>query len=233
MKKFFTANARMKIVYKKNRFSKRIRVTIKRNAEVLVTFPVYVSKRRAEKFVNENMDKINAKIEELSRITKKTECNSRVELITAVIVIECDENAAKISHAEENSLIRIFASPEILSERQTEIEDYVLQIIRQKNKKHLPARTNELAAEFGFAFGKVFIKNAKTRWGSCSKKNNINLNLHLMTLPQRLADYVILHELVHTKVKNHGKDFWRELDKITNGKAKKLDKELNKHKIGV
>ena len=76
----------------------------------------------------------------------------------------------------------------------------------------------------------LIIKNAKTRWGSCSSINNINLNLHLMRLSDELIDYVILHELVHTKIKNHQKEFW-DLLNIVSGDAKGLDRELKKYYI--
>ncbi len=97
--------------------------------------------------------------------------------------------------------------------------------------KRLYGRIKELALDFGYQFNKITIRNQRTRWGSCSAKNNINLNIHLSRLPQHLCDYVLLHELVHTKVKNHGKDFWKELDKTTNSKARLLDKELGKYPI--
>ena len=69
-------------------------------------------------------------------------------------------------------------------------------------------------------------------WGSCSEKNNINLNINLVRLTEELMDYVILHELVHLKVKNHSKQFWAELDKYV-GNAKELDKKLKKHRLGL
>jgi predicted metal-dependent hydrolase len=74
------------------------------------------------------------------------------------------------------------------------------------------------------------VKNQKTRWGSCSEKNNINLNVNLVLLPDELIDYAILHELVHTRVKNHSKRFWAELDKLV-GDAKKNDKKLKNHRL--
>jgi hypothetical protein len=74
------------------------------------------------------------------------------------------------------------------------------------------------------------VKNQKTRWGSCSEKNNINLNANLVLLPDELIDYAILHELVHTRVKKHSKRFWDELDKLV-GNAKKLDQKLKKHRF--
>ncbi len=68
----------------------------------------------------------------------------------------------------------------------------------------------------------------KTRIGN---SNNINLNIKLINLPKELLDYVIIHELVHTKVKNHSKDFWAELDKYTDSRAKELAKKLKKYNM--
>ena len=89
-----------------------------------------------------------------------------------------------------------------------------MEIDRAEARKQLISRLNSLAREHGFRYNKVFIRNQKTRWGSCSAKNNINLNYKLMLLPQHLRDHVILHELVHTKHRNHSPRFWKELERI-------------------
>ena len=101
---------------------------------------------------------------------------------------------------------------------------------KQAAKEFLEGRIKELADKFGFVYNKVTIRNQKTRWGSCSGKNNINLNMKLMNIPNHLIDYVILHELVHTKIKNHSPLFWGSLD-IYVGNAKVLDKELKKYNL--
>jgi len=98
-------------------------------------------------------------------------------------------------------------------------------INKVKAKKKLTNRLKQLAVQHGFTYNKVTIHNQKTRWGSCSSKNNISLNMKLVLLPDELVDYVILHELVHTRIHNHSKKFWAELDIYTeNGKvmAKRL-----------
>ena len=99
-----------------------------------------------------------------------------------------------------------------------------------KARPKLEGRINQLAQKNHFTFNKLSIKNQKTRWGSCSQKNNINLNARLLHLPTELIDYVILHELVHIKVKNHSKEFWSILDSYV-GDSKFYDKELKKYKI--
>jgi len=99
-------------------------------------------------------------------------------------------------------------------------------LLRQKAKAELPSRLAALAQQHQFSYNKLFLKNNVSNWGSCSAANNINLNLRLVLLPPHLSDYVILHELCHTRFKNHGPDFWSLLNSLTEGKAKAYAKEL-------
>jgi predicted metal-dependent hydrolase len=96
----------------------------------------------------------------------------------------------------------------------------------------LVGRLEETAKIHNFKYAKVSIRNQKTKWGSCSAKNNISLNINLVRLPDELTDYVILHELVHTRFKNHSKKFWAELDKVVGRSAKELSKKLRKYRLG-
>lgn len=96
---------------------------------------------------------------------------------------------------------------------------------RAQARSLLLNRLRQLARAHNFSYNKAFVKNQKTRWGSCSAMNNINLNVNLVRLPEALRDYVIVHELVHTRHKNHGKMFWRELNQIV-GDAKALQRAL-------
>ncbi len=105
-------------------------------------------------------------------------------------------------------------------------------VSREIAKKILVARLIQLAAKHGFQYNKVFIKSQKTRWGSCSSKNIINLNMKLTLLPTELMDYVIVHELVHTRIKNHSSEFWTELDRFVVN-ARELDRELKTWSIGL
>jgi len=92
----------------------------------------------------------------------------------------------------------------------------------------LVARLAQLAQQHGFVYNRVFVRNQRTRWGSCSRQNNINLNINLVRLPEALRDYTILHELVHTRIKNHGPLFWEELARVIPD-ARTLDRELNRY----
>lgn len=87
-------------------------------------------------------------------------------------------------------------------------------IDRETADPFLKERLFELAALHGFTPEKVTIRCQKTRWGSCSWSNSISLNRQLILLPVELIDYVLLHELVHTRIKNHSPLFWAELMRL-------------------
>ena len=95
----------------------------------------------------------------------------------------------------------------------------------------LISRLEELAKIHNFKYTRASIRNQKTKWGSCSARNNISLNINLVRLPGQLRHYIILHELVHTRIKNHSRKFWSELDKYVGGSAKDLSKKLRKYRL--
>ena len=102
--------------------------------------------------------------------------------------------------------------------------------LRARAKAELPARLAELAARHGFSYARVFIKNNVSNWGSCSVRGNINLNLRLVTLPEELRDYVMLHELCHLKEMNHGARFHALLESVC-PTHRGLEKALKTYRI--
>lgn len=80
--------------------------------------------------------------------------------------------------------------------------------------KVIPERVEYFAKVIGVTYGKITIRNQKTRWGSCSSKGNLNFNCLLMLAPSEVLDYVVVHELCHRKQMNHSKAFWLEVEKV-------------------
>ena len=109
---------------------------------------------------------------------------------------------------------------------QTVIRKGIEEAWRAEARAILPSRLAGLAAQYGFRYGKVAVRNTVSKWGSCSSRNDISLSLHLMRLPDRLIDFVLLHELCHTVHKNHGPKFHALLDRCLNGNEAVLRKEL-------
>jgi predicted metal-dependent hydrolase len=103
-------------------------------------------------------------------------------------------------------------------------------IDRKTGRQILVQRLNELSEKHQLPYNRVFVKNQKTRWGSCSEKKNINLNINLLRLPEELMDYAIMHELVHTKVLNHSSQFWDLLESFVKN-ARALDRELQQYSL--
>lgn len=108
----------------------------------------------------------------------------------------------------------------------------VVEIDREEAGKALRTRLAKIALKHGYTYNRVTIRNQKTRWGSCSVKNNISLNIKLTLLPGELQDFILLHELVHTRVKNHGKAFWTELSRAE-PRARELARQVNQQNLGM
>ena len=106
------------------------------------------------------------------------------------------------------------------------LRNAIIRALKKSAQTYLPPLLSELADHYGFKYKKVKITGSKSRWGSCSSTGSINLSCYLMLLPPHLMDYVLLHELTHTKEMNHGPKFWEILNDLTEGKAKTLRAEL-------
>ena len=106
------------------------------------------------------------------------------------------------------------------------LRNAIVRALKKAAQAYLPPLLSELAEHYGFKYKKVKITGSKSCWGSCSATGSINLSCYLMLLPPHLMDYVLLHELTHTREMNHGPKFWEILDDLTEGRAKTLRAEL-------
>jgi len=95
---------------------------------------------------------------------------------------------------------------------QTEIRGVALKALRVEAKAYLPRRLAYLAEQYGFSYEKLRFAHQSSRWGSCSSRGTISLNIALMNVPFEVIDYVLVHELAHTKHMNHSTEFWREVE---------------------
>lgn len=86
-----------------------------------------------------------------------------------------------------------------------------IRALADKALKELPPRVKQLAARMGVTYGRITIRNQIGRWGSCSSAGNLNLNCLLMLAPEKVQDYVLVHELAHRKQMNHSEAFWAEV----------------------
>ncbi len=115
---------------------------------------------------------------------------------------------------------------------QNSLHAVINRLLKMRSQEVLPARVTALASKHGMRFVDVKISSAKSRWGSCSSNASISLSCNLLLLPEHLIDYVILHELAHTREMNHGPRFWCLLDSMTDGMAHALRNEIRLYTPG-
>ena len=108
--------------------------------------------------------------------------------------------------AEKRRLREQYREPALSEEELQELATQAMKLIPQKVRYYAPI--------IGVTYGRITIRNQRTRWGSCSGKGNLNFNCLLLLMPEEVLDYVVVHELCHRKEMNHSARFWAEVEKI-------------------
>jgi len=211
-----------------------LKITIRPFRGVQVSVPRFVSFESACRFVEEKRPWIKKSQLKLARYENgitgfddKTVFNTRDHSL--VLDKHCKSTIRTVIGGKQ---IAVWY-PEFADVRDPRIQNVIRRAIHQAWRieaiKYLPEILQRIANQHNLPYNKLTVRNNKTRWGSCSRDNNISLNIHLMRLPQHLCEYIMLHELAHTVYKHHQKAFWQYLDKLTGGRARELDKEMNRY----
>ncbi len=196
-----------KINYKKHVFSKSIKITLKKDDLILVTMPYSCPFNTARDFLINNFEKIKSHTSKRTKLTK----DLKTKFDTLEIMEDCE-----LKTIIKNSIV-YFYYPKDCDFNSKAIQKALncayLSALKIEAKNYLPQRLRFLAEKYGYNYNKVSLRNQRTRFGSCSFNNNISLNINLMKYDFDVIDYVLLHELAHTKVKNHSEKFWKEVEK--------------------
>jgi predicted metal-dependent hydrolase len=151
-------------------------------------------------------------------------------VIVAVPIKVSFDEAMEFVNRNKPWLGKTVAKIQQLESHQKELAELFSSIDEKKAQKTLTTRLQVLAKKHSFTYSKVSTRDQNTWWGSCSHKDNINLNTKLVVLPKDLMDYVILRELVHTRIHSQSARFWAELDKyVGNGKGKTMASRLREY----
>ncbi len=223
------------VYLRKSNKAKRVIIRIKSRHEVQVIIPSRTPFVIGKKFANEKKEWIKKHLEKAARIEKPSQIfNEQTEFHTKWHSLKIqNEERENIGIHINSEMIRINYPSHLKVDHpkvQEAIRYGIHETLRMEAKEYIPGRLNQLAEKYGFIYRKLSLKNQKTLWGSCSASNNININIHLMRLPQHLLDYILVHELTHTVHKNHSANFWNAVNQcIGNGKA--LSKELRAYRI--
>lgn len=198
-------------LYKRKK-AKSIRISLQSDGSLRVSMPNYTPYAVALGFVEQKRDWItrNIKAREIFNDGHRIGKGHR-------LVFHPSSQHSTIATRVTSQSITISHPADMLStdkQVQDAAEKASIRALKKQARNLLPQRVMQLANAHGFTLNEIKIKALKSRWGSCSSNKDITLSCFLMQLPWELIDYVILHELTHTKIMAHGKPFWNEMSKL-------------------
>lgn len=202
-----------KIKIYKRRGSRSLRLTVAADGSIRVSIPYWTPYQAGLAFTVSRKSWITAqsRVEPLSLTNGMPVGKTR----TLRFVPSTDAAGVKTSVRPTEVIVTYNLRLSVADETvQAAAQSACYRALKAEATKLLTPRLNELAAHFGFSYRSLSIKRMKSRWGSCDQRQNIVLNLFLMQLPWEYIDYVILHELTHTRALHHGPDFWQKFEAV-------------------
>lgn len=205
---------------------KTLSLTINENAELVIRAPLRLSIKKIQDFINEKESWINRKQTIIENQIKDVTSNqNKLLYLGSLFPININQSATKDLMFTGEEFIANSIEPNLLS---LSIKKWY----KKKFREIAIPRVTYFAEQHNLMVNQIRIKNQKTMWGSCSSKNNINLNYLLLMAPMKVIDYVIIHELVHTIHRNHSIDFWSSVESIMpDYKEHKLWLKANGYKL--
>ncbi len=189
---------------------KNIRVSINSTGEVRLSIPWYVPKKAGIKYLLTKKSWIEKHRGDID--TEWTDGQTLFKNYT--LSIQRHERKRASSQIEEEILKVYIPSSHDTEARKRTISKYVSKLAKEEAEEVLIPLALTMAANSGFKPKNIRIRNLKSRWGSCNQDKVITLNTSLLKLPEDLVEYVIFHELAHTKHLNHSKQFWQEVEAL-------------------
>lgn len=225
------------VTFIRNFKARRLIIRILKNGDIRVTMPGLALFSLAERFVISKQDWIcKTKQKALQRIENKIIVSNQTQITNSFDLefITIDNANLPVKGRIHKNVISIIVSS-IIEKSDQRVQDEIYRLVEKALKiealQYIPQRLHELAQKYSFSYSGLSISKAKTRWGSCSGKNRINISCHIMRLPIHLIDFILIHELCHTVHKNHGKQFHHLLEDCLHGQKPLCEKELKKYRI--
>lgn len=220
------------IEIRRYKLARRSKISISINGRIRVTIPYYSPDFAVKRLIRENRETIREMLKKYNQ--SNSYYNGQLIGKSHTLLIQ-NANTNQIDvYIENNYIIANLPKDTNINSLlvQNEIRKIVLKILKKQAKAYLPRRITFLAEKYNFEFTKLRLSHTRTRWGSCSSSGTISLNIALMNLPMHLIDYVIIHELCHTRQMNHSQLFWKEVEQY-DPEYKKHVEEMKKYSPNI
>ncbi len=209
---------------------RRIVLSVTGSGQIRISYPYGISASRALEFAASRAEWIKGARERQAERGRPAEYTDGMRTRSHTLSLRPgDVKRICIRITDTLAIVSYPAEADEKTVREAACKAYT-EALRAEAAQYLPMRLKTLAEEHGLHYGNVRIKAIRSKWGSCTARGDINLSLYLMTLPDSLIDYVLLHELCHTVHLNHSAAFHAMLDTLCAGRAKDLRRALNAYR---
>lgn len=197
-----------KITIRRSPKSTQVRIRVAPDGTLRASLPMYTPVFLVKRLIKTSRDELQKMLAQ-SKPEYIYENGMQIGKSHTLVVQNTDTQTFSVARHGQQILVKLpieiqLNNPDI----SREIRDVIIAALRIEAKSYLPKRLSFLAEKHNHTYTRVRFSHASGRWGSCSSNGTISLNIALMKLPFELIDYVILHELSHTKQMNHGPIFW-------------------------
>ena len=228
MKQSYTHPALGPIEIERVARARNIRISV-RNGRVRVAYPWFSSRERALQFLEAKLDWALATLEKQRATAEQRLIRPPFRTRHHELVVLCDPNCTQSSARITSDKVTVRHHPDSdISDNNIQqiINKGITEALRREAKEYIPQRVEEIARRIGLEYRSVSVRATRSKWGSCSSRNDLSMSVYLMLLPDHLIDFIIIHELCHTVHRNHSAAFHALVDHHVGGHEKELNREL-------
>lgn len=202
------------IVVTKRRDSRAIRIKVGLKGELVATAPLYTPLLFIKQVVNSSRAQLRKLILDAGALNLYTDGQAIGKHHTLGVVATSMVHKPEVKIQRQTLVLYLPPGSELATRAvQQLVREAVTTVLRKEAKLYLPPKLKQLAIQHGFSYNKLRFSHASGRWGSCSSEGTISLNIALMKLPDELIDYVLIHELCHTRHMDHSAAFWKQVER--------------------
>lgn len=216
------------IILRRSAKATHVRIRVAPDGRLRASLPLYAPLFFVRRLIKTSRSELRAMLNE-SQPTTHYENGMLIGKSHTLIVRSTTAKTASARRHGQQLLISLPAGIELNDPSIAQVlRDGSIEALRVEAKSYLPKRLAFLAQKSNVHYEKVRFSHASGRWGSCSSNGTISLNIALMKLPFELIDYVLIHELSHTKQMNHSDEFWQQVEQ-SDPLYRQHRRELKKH----